>query len=131
MNNGYVANIRTYMYQIPFSIYSSYSCYLSVCSIDVWQRTFSQSVFFVCFYHVTYSFRVNLHCSSLEVKEVDAWNRRDIWNSSYCNEIRTHNHLVRKWTPNNLAKLAKQPFSHLAKWLSVRLRIKLLWVRFL
>ena len=40
------------------------------------------------------------------------------------NEIRTHNHfLVHKRTLNHLAKLAK-----LAKWLSVRLRTKWLWV---
>ena len=41
------------------------------------------------------------------------------------NWIRTHNHLVRKRTLNQLAKLAC-----LAKWLSVRLWTKWLWVRF-
>ena len=41
------------------------------------------------------------------------------------NEIRTHNHLVRKKkTLNHLAKLAS-----LAKWLSVCLQTKWLWVR--
>ena len=40
---------------------------------------------------------------------------------SDCNGTRTHNHLVRKRTLNPLAKLAK--------WLSVRLRTKWLWVR--
>ena len=40
------------------------------------------------------------------------------------NEIRTHNHLVRKRTLNHLAKLAR-----LAKWLSVRLQTKSLWIR--
>ena len=39
------------------------------------------------------------------------------------NGIRTHNHIVRKHTLNHLAKLA-------AKWLSVHLRSKWLWVRF-
>ena len=37
------------------------------------------------------------------------------------NGIQTQNRLVRKQTPNQLAKLAK--------WVSVRLRIKWLWVR--
>ena len=37
------------------------------------------------------------------------------------NEVRTHNHLVRKRTLNHIAKFAK--------WLSVRLRTKWLWVR--
>ena len=41
-----------------------------------------------------------------------------------CNGTRTHNHLFRKRTLNHLAKLAS-----LAKWLSVRLRTKCLWVR--
>ena len=40
------------------------------------------------------------------------------------NEIRTHNHLVRKRTLSHLTQLAS-----LAKWLGVRLRIKWLWVR--
>ena len=40
---------------------------------------------------------------------------------SDCNGIRTHNHLIRKRTLNHLASLAK--------WLSVCLRIKWLWVR--
>ena len=43
-----------------------------------------------------------------------------------CNETRDHNHLVHKQTLNHLAKLA-----NLAKWLSVRLRTKWLWVRVL
>ena len=40
------------------------------------------------------------------------------------NGTRTHNHLVCKRTLNHVAKLAS-----LAKWLSVRLRAKHLWVR--
>ena len=43
------------------------------------------------------------------------------------NGIRTLNHLVRKRTLKHLAKLA----SGLAKWLSVRLRTKWLWVQIL
>ena len=41
-----------------------------------------------------------------------------------CNWARTNNHLVCKRTLNNLAKLTS-----LAKWLSVGLRTKWLWVR--
>ena len=62
--------------------------------------------------------------SCLNVKEHLTRNRRDIWSLSDSNRIRTHNHLVRKRIPNNLAKLAS-----LSKWLSVRLRSKWLWVR--
>ena len=51
-------------------------------------------------------------CSYLKISQCDS------------NVIRNHNHLVRKWTLNYLAKLAG-----LAKWLSVRLRTKWLWVR--
>ena len=38
---------------------------------------------------------------NLNVKELLAQNRSDIWSLSDCNEIRTHNHLV-KWL--NLAE---------------------------
>ena len=69
------------------------------------------------------SFRVNLHAIVfLNAKEFLAWSRRHVWSLSDSNEIRTHNHFVRKWTLNHLAKLAS-----LGKWLSVCLRTK--WVR--
>ena len=45
----------------------------------------------------------------------------------HSNEIRTHNPLVRKQTLNHLARFNA---ASLAKWLSVRLRTKWLWVRF-
>ena len=45
---------------------------------------------------------------------------------SSSNGIRTHNHLVRKRTLNHLANWL---LASLAKWLSVRLRTKWLWVR--
>ena len=41
----------------------------------------------------------------LDVKELLASKRRDIWSVSDNNGIRTHNHLVRKRTLNHLAKL--------------------------
>ena len=45
--------------------------------------------------------------SSLNVKELLAWNRRNIWSLSSSNRIRSLNHLAHKRTPNHLAKLAK------------------------
>ena len=54
------------------------------------------------------SFRVNPHSIvCLNVREVLARSRGHIWSLSDSNVIRTHNHLVRKWTLNYLAKLAK------------------------
>ena len=68
------------------------------------------------------SFRVNPHSLvCLNVKELVARNRSPIWSLSDSNEIRTHNHLVRKRTLNHLASFAK--------WLSVRLQTKWLSVR--
>ena len=49
--------------------------------------------------------------------------QQPVVNISDCNWTRTHNHLVCKQTLNHLAKLAD-----LAKWLSVRLQTKWLWV---
>ena len=43
---------------------------------------------------------------TLNIKELLAWNRRDIWSLRDCNGTRTHNHLVCKGTLNYLAKLA-------------------------
>ena len=45
--------------------------------------------------------------SCLNVKELLARNRRDMWSLNNSNGIRTHNHLVRKRTLNHLAKLTK------------------------
>ena len=70
------------------------------------------------------SLRANPHsiiCRN--VIELLARSRRHIWSLSDSNVIRTHNHLVRKRTLDNLAKQAS-----LAKWLSVGLRTKGLWV---
>ena len=62
----------------------------------------------------------------LNVKELLAWSRREIWSLiwSNCNWTRTQAHLVRKRTLNYLAKLTS-----LAKWLSVRFRTQWFWVR--
>ena len=77
------------------------------------------------FLHVTYTqFRVNPYSICLNVKEVIARNWRDIWSLIDFNGTRTHNHLVCKWTLNDLAELAS-----LVKHLIVLLRTKWLWVR--
>ena len=70
-----------------------------------------------CSYHVTYTFQVNSHSILL------AWNRQKIWSLSNWSSTWTYNHLVHKRTLNRLAK----PVS-LAKWLSVCLWTKWLWV---
>ena len=55
----------------------------------------------VCSCHVTYAFHSeSTPYSCLNVKELLAWNRREIWSLSDCNWARTHNHLVRKRTLN-------------------------------
>ena len=62
----------------------------------------------VCSYHVTYAFQSESTLySCLNVKELLAPSRREIWNLSDLNWIRTYNHLVHKRTLNHLAKLAK------------------------
>ena len=43
----------------------------------------------------------------VNVKELHAQSRREIWSLSDCNWTRSHNHLVCKRTLNHLAKLAK------------------------
>ena len=101
-------------------------------------------------------FRVNPHSIvCLNVKELLARSRPHIWSLSDSNVIRIHNHLVRKRTLNHLAELAKwltcvvstylygtfdcillschvraSEWIHhsLAKWLSVRLQTKWMWV---
>ena len=62
----------------------------------------------VYYYNVTYVFQSESTLSScLNVKELLARNRRDIWSLSDSNRIRTHNHLVHTRTFNHLAKLSK------------------------
>ena len=52
---------------------------------------------------------INLSNFSMNNLKLDkkTWKDIDIYYISYCNGIRTHNHLVRKRTLNHLAKLAK------------------------
>ena len=54
------------------------------------------------------SLRVNPDSiARLNFKKHFAWSRGHIWTSTDSNEIQTHNHLVRKRTGNNLAKVTK------------------------
>ena len=58
----------------------------------------------VCSYHVTYEFqRESTLYSCLNVTELLARSRCEIWSLSDCNWTRTHNHLVHKRTLNRLA----------------------------
>ena len=75
----------------------------------------------VCFYHVPQTFRVNLRL--VIVNELFARNKCNIWNLNGCNGIRTCNYLFRKRTLSQLVMIAS-----LAKWLSIHLRTKWLWV---
>ena len=66
------------------------------------------------------SFRVNLHSIvCLNVKELLARSRSYIWSLSDSIRIRTHNHLLRKQTLKNLAKLAKWLSSVVVLWLLI------------
>ena len=74
----------------------------------------ARNIFAVCFYHVTYSFTVNLHSEVVWMSRNFRYgNRHDICRLHDCNGTRTHSHLVCKRTLNYLAKLA-----NLVKWLS-------------
>ena len=69
----------------------------------------------VCSYHVTYAFQSESTLySCLNVKELLAQSRREIWSLNDCNRTRTQNHLVRKRTLNHLAKLTKLSLSKLS-----------------
>ena len=62
----------------------------------------------VCSCHLTYAFQSESTLySCLNVKELLARSRREIWRWSDCNWTRSQNHLVLKRTLNHLAELAK------------------------
>ena len=61
----------------------------------------------LCYYCVMYAFQSELALYSwLNVKELLAQSRREIWSFSDCNWTRTHNYFVHKRTLNHLVKLA-------------------------
>ena len=68
------------------------TCY---CYLEVWIQWNSRT-----------RFRVNPHSTCLNIKELFAQNRCEIWGLSAYNGARTHNHLVPKRTLSHLAKLA-------------------------
>ena len=76
----------------------------------------------VCFCHVTYAFQSESTLySCLNVKELVALSRREIWSLRDCNWTQTHNHLVLKQTLNHLTKL----YLHLwTKWLWVQVQLQ-------
>ena len=62
----------------------------------------------VCYCHIPYAFQSESTLYIyLNVKELLAPTRRDMWSWSDYNETRTHNHLVRKQTVNTLVKVIK------------------------
>ena len=70
-------------------------------------------------YHVTHAFQSESTLYiCLNVKQLFAWSKREIWSLNGCNRTRTHNHLVHERTLN-----------HLGRWSSVHLWTKWLWVR--
>ena len=64
---------------------------LTVCSSCIMYTLQSESTFYIF----------------LNVNELPAQNRRDIWSLSNCNGTLTHNHLLRQQTLTHLAKLTK------------------------
>ena len=72
----------------------------------------------MCFCHVTYEFESESTLySCLNVKELIARIRRQIWRLSDYNGIRTHNHLPGKRILNHFAKLAKWLSSSVSTYL--------------
>ena len=62
----------------------------------------------ICTCHVTYPIQSESALYiSLNVKELVTQKRRNVWSLSDCNRTQTYNHLVRKGSPNHLAKLTK------------------------
>ena len=108
---------RTFFFH-PFSPLINYCVKFS---IRVWSDILMLAV---CSYHVTYAFQSESTLySCVNVTDILARSRREIWSLSEWNWTWTHNHIVHKRTLNHLAKPAS-----LAKWLSVRLWTKR-WVR--
>ena len=78
---------------------------------------------------------LNVFVLSIEISTVMRKHRTVEYFFNDCDWTRIHNHLVCKCTLNHLTQPLNhltQPFNYLAslaKWLSVRLRTKCLWVR--
>ena len=95
-----------------------------ILAFSSWYSCFNYRIAFVEIFHQSVSpLGLVVHI----VANFGFWIHRDIYfwlmekkNFSHSNEIRTHNNLVCKRTPN-----------HLAKWLGVHLQTKWLWVQIL
>ena len=88
---------------------------LSLCSQQWHTANYITGMLTVYSYNVTNAFQSESTLySCLNVKELFAWNRRDIWRLSDCNRARTHNHLVRKRTLKHLR----------TKWLWLRVSLQ-------
>ena len=78
-------------------------CFFIINSEQIWCINFVT----VCSYHVTYAFQSESTLySCLNVKELLARSRREIWSLSDYNWTRTHNHLAYKRTLNFRYKLS-------------------------
>ena len=92
---------------------------IEICTTS--EKTFQHFLFIVCYYHVTYAFQSESTLySCLNVEELFARNKRDIWSLSDSTEIRTHNNLIHKRTLNYLARLTCDRLWQ-TKWLRVRI----------
>ena len=88
--------------------------------VDVFLLTGGGFILSVCSCHVTYAFQSESTLySCLNVKELFARSRREIWSLSDCNWTRTQKDLLCKWTLNQLTSSAK--------WLSAHLRTYWFW----
>ena len=70
------------------------------------------SILTVCSYDVTYAFQSeSTFYSCLNVRELLARSKREIWSLNDCNWTRTYNHLVHKRSLNHLAKCCSTNFT--------------------
>ena len=90
-----------------------HSLFLSINQKINQNTNFSILILTVCSCHVTYAFQSEstLH-SCLNVKEILARSRREIWSLNDCNWTRTQSHLVRKRTLFFILRFARFFFSH-------------------
>ena len=99
-NHGAWSWLFACMPKVPKTTSLQYLCNVS-------RKAWRMKLMTVCFYHVAYAFQSESTLySCLNVKELFARSRCEIWSLSDCNGTRTHNHLVQKWIFNLLAKLA-------------------------
>ena len=95
------------MFEVELLVNSAVVSFVTLCFERAQQFQISH-LLTVCSCHVTYTFQSKSTLySCLNVKELLARSRREIWRWSDCNWTRTQNHLVLKRTLNHLAKLTK------------------------